>query len=98
MILTFGYDLEFGGPVATVTEFYIVPSHRRHGIGRQVIQFLEDTCRDLETTSLELQVEQDNPEAQVFYGSLVFQTHERIPLSNRAARGIFRTRLLVAGR
>ena len=97
MILTFGYDLEFGGPGATVNEFYIVSSHRRHGIGRQVIQFLEDTCRDLETTSLE-QVEQDNPEAQVFYGSLVFQTHERIPLSNRAACGIFRTRLLVAGR
>jgi len=24
VILTFGYDLEFGGPVATVTEFYIV--------------------------------------------------------------------------
>ena len=33
MILTFGHDPEFGGPVATVTEFYIVPSHRSHGIG-----------------------------------------------------------------
>ena len=84
MILTFGYDLELvGGPVTTVTEFYIVPSHRRHGIGRQVIQFLGGTCRDLEITSLELQVEQDNLETQVFYRSLGFQTHERIPLSKR---------------
>lgn len=29
VILTFGYDLEFGGPVANITEFYISPSHRR---------------------------------------------------------------------
>jgi ribosomal protein S18 acetylase RimI-like enzyme len=82
-ILTFGYDLEFGGSVATVTELYIQPSFRRRGIGRQAIQFLENICRDLEITGLELQVERDNPEAQEFYRSLGFQAHERIPLSKR---------------
>ena len=82
-ILTFGFDLEFGGSVAIVTELYIESRFRRCGIGRQAIQFLENICRDLEVTVLELQVERDNPEAQEFYRSLGFQAHERIPLSKR---------------
>ena len=82
-ILTFGFDLEFGGSVATVTELYIESRFRRCGIGRQAIQFLENICRDLEITALELQVERDNPEAHEFYRSLGFQAHERIPLSKR---------------
>jgi ribosomal protein S18 acetylase RimI-like enzyme len=83
VILTFGYDLEFGGLVATVTELYIATAHRRHGIGTQLIQFVETTSRDLGITALELQVEQDNVEAQAFYRALGFNAHARIPLSKR---------------
>jgi ribosomal protein S18 acetylase RimI-like enzyme len=83
VVLTFGYDLEFGGSVATVTEVYIVPTHRRLGIGKRLFDFLEDVCRDLGVAALELQVEQDNLEAQAFYSSVGFQAHQRISLSKR---------------
>jgi len=36
MILTFGFDLEFGGRQATVTDFYINSGHRRKGVGRRL--------------------------------------------------------------
>lgn len=88
VIVTFGYDLEFGGFIATVTELFIVPAHRGRGMGTQVLQFVENTCRDLGIRALELQVEQDNVEAQAFYRKLGFNTHERIPLSKRLARPV----------
>ena len=82
-VLTFGYDLEFGGQVATVTELYLAPEYRRSGIGRRFMRFLEHTCRDLGISALELQVERDNMEAQAFYRALGFISHDRIPLSRR---------------
>src|SRR6516164_3778977 len=33
LVLTFGFDLEFGGRQATITDFYIDAHHRRRGIG-----------------------------------------------------------------
>ena len=90
VILTFGYDLEFGGLVAMLTELYIAPTHRCHGIGTRLIRFLETTCRDLGVTGLELQVERDNPEAQAFYQTVGFKAHDRIPLSKRIGAGKMR--------
>src|SRR5437016_7825415 len=30
-VLTFGFDLEFGGRQATLTDLYLAPTHRRRG-------------------------------------------------------------------
>ena len=35
MILTFGYDIEFGGPVATLTDLYLKPEFRGGGSARR---------------------------------------------------------------
>jgi GNAT superfamily N-acetyltransferase len=48
VVLTFGYDLEFGGPQATITELYIVDRYRRLGLGTKTLRFVEATCRDME--------------------------------------------------
>ncbi len=80
-VVTFGYDLEFGGRQATVTELYITVHHRRLGLGTRAIRFLEATCRELGIEALELQVERDNTEARAFYRKLGFTAHDRIPLS-----------------
>lgn len=45
LILTFGFDLEFGGRQATLTDLYIKAPHRRKGIGRAVLEQMEDFCR-----------------------------------------------------
>jgi len=82
-VLTFGYDLEFGGPQATLTELYILPAYRRRGVGMRTIQFVEGTCRELGIAALELQVERDNIQAQSFYRKLQFEVHDRIPMSKK---------------
>jgi ribosomal protein S18 acetylase RimI-like enzyme len=88
VILTFGYDLEFGGRQATITDFYIAPACRRKGLGTRMMQFVESVCRELQIGALELQVERDNLEARAFYRKLGFKTYDRIPLAKALAPGI----------
>ncbi|MER3554868.1 MAG: hypothetical protein C4331_11110 [Meiothermus sp.] len=80
-ILTFGFDLEFGGRQATVTDVFIKESHRSKGLESRVFAQLEQICRSLGIGALELQVEENNLEARAFYKTLGFQAHERIPMS-----------------
>lgn len=81
VILTFGFDLEFGGSTATITELYILPAYRRSGFGARAMERLEGLCRELGVRCLELQVERDNLQAQAFYRKLGFAAHNRIPLT-----------------
>jgi GNAT superfamily N-acetyltransferase len=83
VVLTFGFDLEFGGRQATVTDLYIVDGHRRLGLGAKTLHFVEETCRELGVEALELQVERRNVAAQAFYGKLGFESQDRISLSKR---------------
>ncbi len=83
LILTFGFDLEFGGRQATVTDLYLRPEARGSGLGAAALTALEDVGRRLGLKALELQVERDNLEAQAFYTRLGFTAHDRVPLSKR---------------
>jgi ribosomal protein S18 acetylase RimI-like enzyme len=83
VIITFGYDLEFGGRQGTVTDLFIVDRYRRRGLGCETIRFVEGACRELGLEALELQVERKNPGAQAFYRKLGFEPHDRIPLGKR---------------
>src|SRR5919108_6683023 len=38
VILTFGYDLEFGGRQATITDLYIASRYRRRGLGTETLR------------------------------------------------------------
>jgi GNAT superfamily N-acetyltransferase len=80
-VLSFGFDLEFGGRQATLSELYLVPGQRRRGIGTRALQFVEQTLRELGIEALELQAEQDNSEALACYAKFGMKAHARIPLS-----------------
>ncbi len=83
LIVTFGFDLEFGGRSAFVTDFYLEPTERRKGLGRQMVGHLEEFCRQAGINALELLVERRNQTALTFYTACGFQTHDRIPMSKR---------------
>jgi ribosomal protein S18 acetylase RimI-like enzyme len=85
-VLTYGFDLEFGGRQATLTELYVAPEHRRRGAGAAALRFVEGLLRQRGVGALELQVERGNVAARAFYGALGFEEHARIPLSKRVAR------------
>ncbi len=82
-VLTLGFDLEFGGRVATVTELYLREGVRGEGVGSATILFIEGLLRKLGIGAYELQVERQNADARTFYGRLGFEPHDRIPLSKR---------------
>ncbi|HLX72778.1 MAG TPA: GNAT family N-acetyltransferase [Verrucomicrobiae bacterium] len=82
-ILTYGFDLEFGGRTALITDLFIETKFRRRGLGRKTLQFLEQFCRSKKIGALELQVERTNKAAQAFYRGLDFEAHDRIPMTKR---------------
>jgi ribosomal protein S18 acetylase RimI-like enzyme len=92
-ILTYCFDLEFGGRTALMTDLYLEPKYRRLGIGRETLQFLEQFCRARRLNALELQVERTNTAARAFYRRLSFEAHDRIPMTKRLdPRASFRLR------
>ncbi|TMB28750.1 MAG: GNAT family N-acetyltransferase [Deltaproteobacteria bacterium] len=76
-IVTWGYDLEYGGRDAFLTEFYVRPDHRRRGIGRQALAAAEEAARSGGAHALHLLVRHENAEAQRLYGLAGYRTEPR---------------------
>jgi GNAT superfamily N-acetyltransferase len=83
VIFTYGFDIEFGGRLATITDLYLEPGHRRQGLGGKILHHIETFCRSIGLRGLELQVENDNAEARALYQKFGFQPADRIPMSKR---------------
>ena len=83
VILTFGFDLEFGGRQATITDLYLEPRYRGKGVGREVLRLVEGFCKKSGVRALELQVSADNSRATRFYQRFGFQAHDRVPMSKQ---------------
>ena len=80
VVFTFGFDHEAGGPLATVTDLFIEPTHRRRGYGRATLRFVAQTCLALGIRGLELQVETHNTAGQALYQSFGFYAQTRIAM------------------
>ena len=83
IIFTFAFDIEFGGRIATITDFYLEPRSRRGGLGTKTLAFVADQCRSLGVKSLELQVEEGNLPAQALYRRFGFKRLSRLPMSKQ---------------
>ena len=80
-ILTYNYDLEFGGTEGVITEFFIASNYRREGLGASMIATIRDFCRSARIGSIELQVSRGNRRARAFYQALGFEPSDRIVMS-----------------
>ena len=80
VVFTFGFDHEAGGPLATVTDLFIEPTHRRRGYGRAALRFVTETCQALGVRGIELQVETHNAAGQALYRSFGFRAQTRLPM------------------
>jgi GNAT superfamily N-acetyltransferase len=83
VLLTFNYDLEFGGYEGIVTDLFLREKFRRRGIGRLMIDRVEAHCRAAGISTLELQVEIENSAAHSFYHKLGFSRLPRLVMSRR---------------
>jgi ribosomal protein S18 acetylase RimI-like enzyme len=81
-IVTFSYDLEFGGRDAYLTELWIDPPARRTGAGTTALALLDPELRACGVQALHLQVRPDNPALRLYQRS-GFVTSPRVVMTRR---------------
>jgi len=85
LVLTFNYDLEFGGLEGMITDLYVEAGWRRYGVGRQLIDLARSFCHKSGIGTLELQVTRANRRARAFYKALGFREFDRVVMAVDAA-------------
>lgn len=65
-VVTFGYDLEFGGRDAYLTELWIDAEQRGHGAGHDALALLDPELRARGVKALHLQVRPENPAVRLY--------------------------------
>lgn len=66
-VVTWGYDLEFGGRDAFLTELYVRPAVRREGWGMALLDWIEAAARAAGAGAIHLMVRHDNAAARALY-------------------------------
>ncbi|HEX7036974.1 MAG TPA: GNAT family N-acetyltransferase [Pseudomonadales bacterium] len=78
--LCFGYSIEFAGRDAFLDELFIEEAARGRGIGRAVLELVQQQCAALGIGALHLEVARDNVRARRLYEALGFDGRERFHL------------------
>lgn len=74
---TFGFDIEFAGRDAFITELFVAAAHRRRGIGRLLLDALTIELRARGVGAVHLVVRHDNEAARHLYESNGFDAVPR---------------------
>jgi ribosomal protein S18 acetylase RimI-like enzyme len=81
VVVTFNYDLEWGGRDAFVTELWVIPEARQRGLGRALLRAAEVRARTHGVLALHLVVRPENQLARRLYEEEGFERVPRIMLS-----------------
>ena len=65
-IVTFGFDLEFGGREGWLTELWIDVDQREKGAGAKALELLAGELRTRDVQALHLQVRKENPAMRLY--------------------------------
>lgn len=77
VVLSFGYSLEYAGRDALIDELFLREKFRGIGIGKRIIAFIEDFCREQNIKAVHLEVERENIAAKSLYHKAGFVDHDR---------------------
>lgn len=80
-IITFGYDLEFGGMDAYLTDFFLIERERDRGIGSWLLAKVEEAARAADVKALHLLVAPSNHRAHHVYYRAGFRASPRLFLT-----------------
>jgi len=76
-LVTYNFDLEYGGVEAMLTDLYVEKRYRSHGVGSLALYEIEDFCRERGIRAIELQVQHHNKAAATFYRKAGFRVLPR---------------------
>lgn len=80
-ILTYGYDLEFGGMDAYLTDLFLVEAERGRGLGQWLLGEVESAARAAGVQALHLMVAPQNHRAHHIYHRSGFHVSPRLFLT-----------------
>jgi ribosomal protein S18 acetylase RimI-like enzyme len=80
-IVTYGYDLEYGGRDAFLTELWIVESARGLGAGKLALAAAEAYARERGAHALHLLVRHDNRAARALYDRSGYTAEPRVVMT-----------------
>jgi GNAT superfamily N-acetyltransferase len=80
-IITFGYDLEFGGMDGYLTDLFLIERERGRGTGGWLLGEAERAARDAGVQALHLMVAPQNQRAHHLYHRAGFQVSPRLFLT-----------------
>ena len=87
-ILTYGYDLEFGGMDAYLTDLFLADDERGHGLGHWLLGEVEGAARAAGVQALHLMVAPQNHRAHHIYHRSGFHVSPRLFLTKVLATGV----------
>lgn len=82
-VLTWGYDLEWDGRDAFLTELFLIPPARGHGLGSQALEHAEALARQHGARALHLMARDENLVAQRLYARHGYVSPPRVFLSKQ---------------
>lgn len=82
-VLTWGYDLEWDGRDAFLTELFLVPEARGHGLGNQALDHVEAVARQHGARALHLMAREENVVARRLYARHGYVSPPRVFLSKQ---------------
>ncbi|MGY2061519.1 GNAT family N-acetyltransferase, partial [Nocardia gipuzkoensis] len=80
-VLTWGYDLEWNGRDAYLTELYLTPEARGRGLGTAALRLAEESARRHNIRALHLMVRPENLAAVRMYTRAGYTTPPRVFMS-----------------
>lgn len=83
---TFGFDLEFAGPDAFLTELFVRAGSRRRGLGARLLAAVTNGLRDAGARAVTLLVLTENAAARRLYASAGFEELPRVAMVRRLSR------------
>ena len=85
-LLVPGFSIEYGGLYATLHGLFVRKPFRRRGLGRQIINFVLDRCREQGWLAIEAIADEKNKVVQYFYGSHGFVPERWVHLRRQIDR------------
>jgi ribosomal protein S18 acetylase RimI-like enzyme len=76
-VATLGFDVEFAGHDAFITDLYVEPHTRSHGIGQALLDALTQGLRERGAKAAHLMVRPENERAQALYEARGFKVVPR---------------------
>jgi ribosomal protein S18 acetylase RimI-like enzyme len=85
-IVTYGFDIEFNGRDAFLTDLYLLPAWRGRGVGQIALSLVEREARQAGVHALHLFVDPANERAVRLYRSARFEPSHRTAMTRRLDR------------